>query len=102
MTTQPEWWAKPETGEPIQDVLKRDIHYANRANYNKQFEPEREWPLDPVSGRFLCTPEKPMPRGAKGLWSHEKYVVDRECSDAEVDYCSCESCGAEWKEVYEE
>lgn len=93
---------EPKREGEFVDLFGRDMHYAKRVELNRPFEPEPGWPHDEINGRLLCTPDKPMPAGAGGLWSHRAYKIDRESSDGEVEYCSCESCGAEWKVVYEE
>ena len=61
-----------------------------------------EHPIDPASGRFLCSPEHPMPKGAKGRWVHTNVVEDGEqrngwpCGD-DQDY-RCVDCGHTWTE----
>ena len=56
--------------------------------------PTPDWPLDPVNGRLLCTPERPMPNNAAGRWSHSDARVVR--SGDYSDSYRCASCGATW------
>lgn len=65
---------------------------AIRASY----APASDWPIDPVNGRLLCTPERPMPPNAKGQWAHQDTVTES-FSDYATDH-TCRSCGATWQE----
>jgi hypothetical protein len=53
--------------------------------------------LNPLNGRWICTPESPMPVGADGLWEHENTVDDGECSDGCCDYRKCLDCGKRFR-----
>jgi len=62
----------------------------------------RGWPRDPANGRLLCSPAKPMPKGAPGQWSHtsvistgSSYYYD---TGQEVDRYHCRDCGESWRE----
>jgi len=55
-----------------------------------------DWPRDPANGRFLCAPEKPMPRNAPGQWAHTNPKWLRDNYDSTVDYYRCQDCGHEW------
>ena len=55
------------------------------------------WPRVPVSGRLLCTSERPMPKGAHGLWSHAVARVVGQCEHKCCDLVLCQDCGASWK-----
>lgn len=61
-----------------------------------------DWPRDPANGRLLCSPERPMPKGARGGWAHTN--VETISSDAdfslgiEYDKKRCRNCGIEWTE----
>jgi hypothetical protein len=58
----------------------------------------REHPRDPQApNRFLCTPEHPMPKGAKGLWSHKKVQHVGVCYEGCCDDYECRSCGTTWR-----
>ena len=57
-----------------------------------------DWPRDPKNGRLLCAPERPMPRGAEGRWSHSDVQETGECSDGCCAYYRCVSCGASWRQ----
>lgn len=59
-----------------------------------------DWPKDAETGRFLCSPEHPMPKGATGRWVHtnvEEVGPQRNawpCGD-DQDY-RCKDCGHQW------
>lgn len=55
------------------------------------------WPRDPKSGRLLCSPAQPMPKGAAGSWAHTSVVSDGGCSDGCCDDYKCTDCGATWR-----
>jgi hypothetical protein len=55
------------------------------------------WPRDPSSGRFLCLPEHPMPKGANGLWRHPNATCTGGCSEGCCDDYTCPVCGVEWR-----
>jgi hypothetical protein len=54
------------------------------------------WPRDPANGRWLCTPERPMPQGAAGQWAH----TGTHCtySGDYHDSYECRDCGARWSQ----
>jgi hypothetical protein len=61
-----------------------------------------DWPREVYSGRLLCTPERPMPKGAPGQWAHNG---TREVGEQENGYpggdiirCECRNCGHTWRE----
>lgn len=61
---------------------------------------QRAW--NPANGRWICTPELPMPKGAEGRWEHE---VVEEIGDSEdgwpggdIQRFRCKNCGHEWEE----
>lgn len=77
-------------------VIKGEPKVTNRPTSDFPLEdscqPRDEWPCDPQSGRLLCTPERPMPKGATGRWMHTNvksvdsssdYTQTRKCSDCE-------------------
>jgi hypothetical protein len=59
-------------------------------------------PKDPANGRFLCSPEHPMPFNAPGRWSHRNAS---EVDDSQEDgwpsgdtvRMKCPDCGASWR-----
>jgi hypothetical protein len=57
-----------------------------------------DWPRDPVNGRLLCAPDHPMPKDAKGQWSHTNA---HEYGDGCFDGCCadylCDDCGEKWR-----
>lgn len=61
------------------------------------------WPLDQKAidlgrgERFLCTPDRPKPKGAPGRWSHTGAVDDGECSEGCCDDYKCTDCGETWR-----
>ncbi|TAK84342.1 MAG: hypothetical protein EPO20_14735 [Betaproteobacteria bacterium] len=55
-----------------------------------------DWPRDLANGRYLCSPEKPMPKGAPGQWSHTGAKWVRDNYDSTVDYYRCVDCGTYW------
>lgn len=59
------------------------------------------WDKDPENGRWLCTPEKPMPKGAKGLWSHTGITCIGSNYEGNIDYYVCVDCDAQWKVNYD-
>jgi len=61
-----------------------------------------DWPKE--NNRFLCTPEKPMPKPApKGCWTHmSAETVDSEyggLSHGDYDINQCTACGTRWRET---
>lgn len=54
------------------------------------------WPKDPANGRPLCSPARPMPKGAVGQWAHTgaRMVSAGDYAD---DY-KCDDCGTRWTE----
>ena len=52
--------------------------------------------------RSVCSPESPMPKGAKGRWAHTNVVEvgDQENGWPGGDYqwYRCTDCGHEWRE----
>jgi hypothetical protein len=61
------------------------------------FAPAPDWPVDPADGRLICTPERPMPKNAKGQWSHPAAELVGDCGDGCCDDFRCPACGAEWR-----
>ena len=63
---------------------------------------ENSWPIDPASGRFLCSLDHPMPKGAEGRWAHTNIECIGESSDfdtgQEFDIKRCKDCGVTWYE----
>lgn len=55
-----------------------------------------DWPRDPANGRFLCSPERPMPKDATGMWSHTGTTCTGYGDYA--DYYKCNDCGQTWSE----
>lgn len=57
-------------------------------------------PKDPANGRYLCSPEHPMPKGAPGRWSHANASeTDDERDFGGGEYCvrmACCDCGQTW------
>lgn len=51
--------------------------------------------INPVNGRFICTPELPMPNGAKGSWEHTNAHETDWDSDYSMEY-QCDDCGHRW------
>lgn len=60
-----------------------------------------EWPRDPANGRLLCAPQRPMPKGASGQWSHTSLVLDGSCDEGCCDDFKCNDCGATWRVEYD-
>ena len=60
------------------------------------------WPRDPANGRLLCSPDKPMPGGARGQWAHTRVKLTGSSDDfqlgQEFDDYRCEDCGTSWSE----
>jgi hypothetical protein len=59
---------------------------------------EATWPKQ--DGRFLCSPERPMPKYADGLWLHPNAVVTGDCAEGCCDYLKCPDCGVTWRKEY--
>ena len=59
-----------------------------------------DFPLDPSSPqcRYLCTPEKPMPPDAPGMWTHTG-MVEEAGEQPHVRLFKCVDCGVEWREI---
>ncbi len=53
------------------------------------------WPIDPANGAFLCSPELPRPKDAKGRWAHTSAREVDNSSDYYANY-ECKDCGATW------
>jgi len=68
---------------------------------NAPMSADSEWPRDPANGRLLCTPQRPMPKGAAGLWSHTSVVLDGGCDEGCCDDFKCTDCGARWRVEYD-
>jgi hypothetical protein len=54
-----------------------------------------DWPKN-ERGHFICTKQRPMPKGAGGRWEHD--IVKE--TDADSDYYiewKCQSCGHVWR-----
>lgn len=47
-------------------------------------------------GRFLCTPERPRPRGAAGAWEHRGAEDAGTCAQGCCDRYRCVDCGITW------
>ncbi len=60
-----------------------------------------EHPRDPANGRYLCSPEHPMPKGALGRWSHTNVSEVGEQEDGypggDWQKYECADCGYTWK-----
>lgn len=56
------------------------------------------WPRDPASQRYLCSPEHPMPANATGQWAHTNVEDAGECSRGCCDIWRCKDCGYKWNE----
>jgi hypothetical protein len=58
--------------------------------------------INPLNGRYVCTPELPMPKGAKGRWEHTNVeeVGDQENGwpSGDYQYYHCRDCGYTWGE----
>jgi len=54
-----------------------------------------------MNDRNLCTPEKPMPQGAKGRWIHTSAeIVDEDYGwygDGDYNVYECKDCGERWR-----
>ncbi len=57
---------------------------------------------DPDTGRYLCSPEAPMPAGALGRWVHTNVSEDEDsqqdgwpCGD--TVRLRCKDCGHSWR-----
>lgn len=59
------------------------------------------FPIDPASGRPLCTAVKPMPAGDTRRWAHESVeeVGDQEAGwpGGDIVMYRCSGCGHSWK-----
>ena len=55
------------------------------------------YPISEKSGRFKCTPDKPMPKGAPGQWEHEGAEDAGGCSEGCCDDYVCVDCGTKWR-----
>lgn len=64
---------------------------------NHKDESLANWPIDQANGRFLCSPDHPMPKNASGQWSHTNYVSDGGCYEGCCDDYKCKDCGATWR-----
>lgn len=53
--------------------------------------------VNPANGRYVCTPEHPMPEGATGRWEHTNVSETDSSSDYTASY-KCDDCGLEWRE----
>lgn len=62
-----------------------------------KIEVAADWPRDEANGRLLCSPERPMPKNAAGLWSHTGTKSDGGCFEGCCDDYKCEDCGATWR-----
>ncbi len=60
-----------------------------------------EWPKT-KNGRFLCSPEHPMPKDATGHWEHTNTVEVGEQTSGfpggDIVTILCTDCGKKWKE----
>lgn len=56
-----------------------------------------ESPTNPYNGRFVCSPEHPMPQGAKGRWEHTNAHETAYDGDYDAEY-KCDDCGHVWRE----
>lgn len=54
------------------------------------------WPVE--DGLYVCTPERPRPEGATGLWAHAEVVETAACNNGCCVTCRCPACGREWVE----
>jgi hypothetical protein len=59
-------------------------------------------PKDTANGRYLCSPEHPMPAGAPGRWSHTNvYEVDGSQEhgwpSGDTVMMKCVDCGCSWR-----
>ena len=54
-------------------------------------------PVNPDNGRFICSPENPMPEGAKGRWEHDGEEYDS-CMDGCCALMKCKNCNLKWRE----
>jgi hypothetical protein len=61
-----------------------------------------DWPRDPANGYLLCSPGRPMPKGANGRWAHTNVETVSSDSDfslgTEYDRKRCADCGKTWQE----
>jgi hypothetical protein len=73
----------------------------HRTSETVTFDPTT-WPRDPANGRLLCSPDKPMPRGAPGRWAHTNIESMGDHGDfslgTEYDDYRCKDCGTSWSE----
>lgn len=63
--------------------------------WRASFAPRPDWPVDPESGRLLCTSSLPMPADHNGQWLHP----EAKCTgggDYTDDY-ECPACGESWR-----
>jgi len=56
---------------------------------------DADWPIDPANGAFICSPERPRPKDAKGRWAHHGAHSVESYSDYYDSYV-CRDCGATW------
>lgn len=55
------------------------------------------WPRT-LTGRYVCTSERPMPVNAGGFWLHPEAITVGESPDCDVDYYRCPACGHRWSQ----
>jgi hypothetical protein len=60
------------------------------------------WPTDPANGRYLCSPEHPMPPNAPGRWVHTNVEEVGEQQSGwpggDIVRMRCRDCGLTWKQ----
>ena len=59
--------------------------------------PNPERVANQQNGRFVCTPENPMPKGASGRWEHTN-AHEIDCGSDYYARYKCDDCGHEWTE----
>jgi len=57
--------------------------------------------IEDSSGRFICSPKDPMPKGSSGLWAHTNVKELPTTSDYYGRY-RCMDCGHVWEEELSE
>lgn len=84
-----------DTTTPMSDTPRTDSFLADFDEQHLMTD-LTNWPRDPANGRYLCSPEHPMPLGAKGQWSHTNVDSSGSCFEGCCDRYICKDCGHRW------